>query len=157
MVSINGMYNSSLKQFQVLFNASMTDSRQEPGEGEQREQETSERVLEIIEALKMIVYKYISRGLFEKDKIIFKMIISFKMMLSTEVIKSGDISLFLKAGDLFDKKTDKIKPPDMEEKAWKNILALSEHRFGADSSQSPKFFQLPDKFTGESAKEWMAV
>jgi len=95
--------------------------------------------------------------LFEKDKIIFKMIISFKIMLSSEMIKSGDISLFLKAGDLFDKKTDKIKPPDMEEKTWKNILALSEHRFGSDTSSSPKFFQLPDKFTGETAKEWMAV
>lgn len=57
MVSINGMYNSSLKQFQVLFNQSMTDSRQDPGDGEAREQETSERVLEIIDALKMIVYK----------------------------------------------------------------------------------------------------
>lgn len=79
------------------------------------------------------------------------------MMLSQELIKSGDISLFLKAGDLFDKKTDKLKPADMEEKAWKNILALSEHRFGSDSSSSPKFFQLPDKFTGETAKEWMAL
>jgi len=57
MVSINTMYNTSLRQFQVLFNMSMTDSRQEPGEGEQREQETSERVLEIIDALKKIVYQ----------------------------------------------------------------------------------------------------
>jgi len=85
------------------------------------------------------------------------MVICLKMMVTNEFIKSGDISLFLKAGDLFDKKTDKIKPPDMEEKAWKNIMALSEHRFGAESSAQPKFFQLPDKFTGETAKEWMAI
>jgi len=55
MVTINWMYNSSLKQFMGLFVSSMTDSRQELGEGEQREQETSERVIEIIDALKRIV------------------------------------------------------------------------------------------------------
>lgn len=55
MVNINWMYNTSLKQFMGLFVSSMTDSRQEVAEGETREQETSERVLEIIEALKKIV------------------------------------------------------------------------------------------------------
>jgi len=78
-------------------------------------------------------------------------------MLMQGVIKSTDISLFLKAGELFDKRSDKVKPLDMEEKVWKNLLALSEHRFNADTSSQPKFFQLPDCFTGDNAKEWMTL
>jgi len=78
-------------------------------------------------------------------------------MITKDIIKSGDVSLFLKAGDLFDKKSDKIKPPEMEEKTWKNIMALSEHRFGSDAAAQAKFFQLPDKFTGETAKDWMLL
>lgn len=74
-----------------------------------------------------------------------------------DIIKMSDVNLLLKAGDLFDKKTDKVKPGDMEDRAWKNILSLSEHRFGSDTQGQPKFFSLPDKFTGDGSKEWMNI
>lgn len=54
MVEINCMYNSSLKQFMTLYISSMVDSRKPPEEG-QPEQETADRVQEIIEAMKFIV------------------------------------------------------------------------------------------------------
>lgn len=58
MVSIEWMYCTSLSQFMALFVESMTSSRPKPNDEEEgvQEQETGERVNDIIEALKKIVY-----------------------------------------------------------------------------------------------------
>lgn len=57
MVQIEWMYCTSLSQFMALFVESMTSSRPVKGDEEEgaQEQETSERVNDIIEALKKIV------------------------------------------------------------------------------------------------------
>lgn len=68
---INWMYNSSLEQFLKLFNDSIDQS--------ERNTLPSKRVENIIKYLTFYVYKYVNRGLFEKDKISFILMMCFKI------------------------------------------------------------------------------
>lgn len=78
---INWMYNTSLKQFMNLFLRSIEVSKVEKKKGEDEEEEeidTSMRVIQICDTLLEIVYKYTMRGLFETDKLTFKLILCLK-------------------------------------------------------------------------------
>lgn len=44
------------------------------------------------------VHRYINRGLFEKDKITFLLMICFKILLTAKKLTGNDIGAFLKAG-----------------------------------------------------------
>lgn len=71
----------------------------------------SKRVENIIEYLTYFVYKYVNRGLFEKDKITFILMMCFKIMLTAMKITGADLSIFLKSGAALDIKTaEKAKP-----------------------------------------------
>jgi len=75
------MYNTSLKQFMNLFLKSIEVSKVEKKKGEDEEEEeidTSMRVIQICDTLLEIVYKYTMRGLFETDKLTFKLILCLK-------------------------------------------------------------------------------
>jgi len=69
---VNWMYNSSLEQFLGLFMAGIEQS--------ERAQLPSKRVENIIEKLTQIVYRYVNRGLFEKDKVTFILMMCFKIL-----------------------------------------------------------------------------
>jgi len=75
------MYNTSLKQFMNLILRSIEVSKVEKKKGEDEEEEeidTSMRVIQICDTLLEIVYKYTMRGLFETDKLTFKLILCLK-------------------------------------------------------------------------------
>lgn len=75
------MYNTSLRQFMILFNNSIDTSKVEKKKGEDDEEEeidTSMRVIQICDTLLEMVYKYTMRGLFETDKLTFKIILCLK-------------------------------------------------------------------------------
>mmetsp|Transcript_86953 Transcript_86953/g.188144 ORF Transcript_86953/g.188144 Transcript_86953/m.188144 type:complete len:196 (+) Transcript_86953:554-1141(+) len=77
----NWMYNTSLKQFMELFLKSIDSSKVERRKGDDEEEEeidTSQRVQQICDALLEISYKYTMRGLFERDKLTFKIILCLK-------------------------------------------------------------------------------
>ena len=60
---INPMYQFSLKAFSVVFEKAI--DRAEPAE------ELKQRVVNLIDCITYSVYVYTTRGLFEKDKLIF--------------------------------------------------------------------------------------
>lgn len=107
----------------------------------------SKRVENIIEYLTYFVYKYVNRGLFEKDKITFILMMCFKIMLTALKITGADLSIFLKSGAALDIKTaEKAKPfAFIQDKVWLNILALSKHSFGPGKEAAPFFRELPDR------------
>ena len=72
MQLVDWMYNSSLEQFLALFNFSIDSS--------EKAQLPSKRVDIIIKYLTLHVYKYVNRGLFEKDKTTFVLMVSFKIL-----------------------------------------------------------------------------
>jgi dynein heavy chain, axonemal len=53
------------------------------------------------------VYRYINRGLFERDKVTFKLMMSMKIMIKDGKILPGDVGMLLKAGSGID---DRNKP-----------------------------------------------
>lgn len=82
-----------------LFNDSIDQS--------ERNNLPAKRVENIIRYLTFYVYKYVNRGLFEKDKISFILMMCFKVKQTDKKINNADVSLFLKSGAALDSKTQK--------------------------------------------------
>ena len=133
---VNWMYNSSLAQFIQLYNYSIDNA--------QKSAMPVKDVENITKELTYNVYRYVNRGLFEKDKITYLLMVCFKILITNEKLSNDDISLFLKAGNTVDKSSMKAKPQCdwLKEKQWKNIIALSQHKFLNDGV--PFFKTLPD-------------
>eukprot|EP00927_Polykrikos_kofoidii_P046386 TRINITY_DN40623_c0_g2_i1.p1 TRINITY_DN40623_c0_g2~~TRINITY_DN40623_c0_g2_i1.p1 ORF type:complete len:3637 (-),score=783.39 TRINITY_DN40623_c0_g2_i1:390-10571(-) len=119
------MYNCSLLQFLEQFEISVRNS--------EKCQPAAKRVDKIIQFLTYQVYRYMNRGLFERDKMMFKLMVTLKIMTVAGQITGADVSAFLKAGSSLDAKVERQNPfrwlPD---KVWLNILNLSRHPFGVN-------------------------
>jgi dynein heavy chain len=90
-----------------------------------------DRVHNITETLTMRTYRYIDRGLFERHKTTFKLMVSTRIMTKDRRLTNGDVALFLKSGQLADDKTKLFNW--MEMKIWLNLKALSKHKFPLDT------------------------
>ncbi len=62
----------------------------------------SKRIHNIIEYLTYEIYLYIQRGLFERHKIIFALMLTSKILVSAGKVKAGDVDIFLKGGGALD-------------------------------------------------------
>ena len=140
---INWMYSSSLQQFLDLFDYGIDNS--------QKSQLVKDRVNFIIQCMTKKTYRYINRGLFETDKITFKLMICLKILVKEERLNAGDINLMLKAGSAIDDRNKKFSW--LDQKAWLNILALSRHKFNNDHQAF--FKDITDKMQ-RNEKEWKA-
>lgn len=102
------------------------------------------------------VHRYVNRGLFEKDKITFLLMICFKILLTAKKLTGNDIGAFLKAGAGEDIKARPKPTGNMynffDEKAWLNIIAFSKHSFG--ESQGANFRDLPDLVLKNNNQQW---
>lgn len=125
MIMVNWMYNTSLDQFLDLFYKSIDHS--------QKDKLIKQRVENIYNEMTWRVYRYISRGLFEDDKITFKIMICTKILIKENKLSQSDVSMFLKAGAGIDDR-NKIFTW-MDDKQWLNLKALSKHRFNNDNLQ----------------------
>lgn len=83
MINVNWMYNTSLQQFLQLFEWSIDHADKAPI--------LKDRVNNIIDTLTYKVYRYISRGLFERDKVTFKLMISMKILIKEGILEQKDI------------------------------------------------------------------
>ena len=118
MSLVNHMYQTSLDQFQTLFDKSMDVA--------EKAVLASKRVSNITDAMTYTVYRYISRGLYERDKVSFKLIVTFKILLTAGKIDARGISIFLRAGSALDSSQMPKKPYSwMSANGWLNVLQLS--------------------------------
>jgi dynein heavy chain len=83
MINVNWMYNTSLQQFIQLFTWSIENAPAAPIQ--------KDRVNNIIEKLTFKVYQYISRGLFERDKVTFKLMVSMKIQIKAGLLEQKDV------------------------------------------------------------------
>jgi dynein heavy chain len=136
MSLVNCMYQVSLEQFTELFMASMDNS--------EKAALASQRVTNIIGEMTYSTYRYINRGLYEPDKLLFVLLFSFKVLVTAGTLPASDIRLFLQAGAALDINTVKKKPfAWISNEAWLNAIQLS---------QSNSFFsQLPNEMAGNDA------
>jgi dynein heavy chain len=138
------MYNCSLMQFLEQFDFSIKNS--------EKCQPTSKRVDKIIQYLTYKVYRYMNRGLFERDKLMFKLMVTLKIMVIASSLTGGDVSVFLKAGSSLDKNSERPNPFKwMSDKVWLNCIVLTRHSFG--TAQVLFFRELVD-FMQRSEAAW---
>jgi dynein heavy chain len=119
------MYNCSLLQFLLNFDKSVLNS--------EKCQPTSKRVDKIIDFLTYQVYRYMNRGLFVRDQMMFKLLFTLNILKTSGQLTPNDIGMFLKAGAVLDIKSERQNPFKwMVDKVWLNILAISRHAFGQE-------------------------
>ena len=54
------------------------------------------------------VYRYINRGLFEVDKVTFKLQICLKVLINAGMLNQGDVNMLLKSGSGIDDRNKKF-------------------------------------------------
>ncbi|CAM9799127.1 unnamed protein product [Ectocarpus fasciculatus] len=136
MSNVNCMYQTSLTQFLVLFMESM--------EKAEKASLSSKRVSNIIETMTYLVYRYINRGLYEQDKLAFVVLVTLKIMITAGLLKSSDMTSFLRGGAALDINSVRRKPFNwLSNEAWLNVV---------DLSSSQKFFaDLPNDMISNEA------
>ena len=60
------------------------------------------RVTNIIETMTYMCYRYINRGLYEKDKLTFVLLVTMKILITAELLKTTDLTIFLRGGAALD-------------------------------------------------------
>ncbi|KAF1322413.1 Dynein heavy chain, outer arm, partial [Globisporangium splendens] len=118
---VNVIYQISLDQFLVLFKKSIDIS--------ERSSLVSKRVTNIVDTLTYTVCRYINRGLYEKDKLSFLLMIALKILVTAECTNPSDIMLFLKAGASRKLSLDQPKLFHwMTNQAWLNAIQIASEK-----------------------------
>lgn len=60
------------------------------------------RVTNIIETMTYMCYRYINRGLYEKDKLTFVLLVTMKILITAALLKTSDLNIFLRGGAALD-------------------------------------------------------
>jgi len=141
MSLINVMYQTSLAQFLALFDQAMNDAPSAPT--------TSTRIKNIIEEATYLTFFYICRGIFERHKLIYILMLALKIQLKSGELAATDFQTLLKGGAALDIKAEKRKPADwVPDNAWLNVCQLSK--------SIPVFRDASDAFmrSTEAWKTW---
>lgn len=138
MTLVNWMYNTSLSQFLDLFDYGIDKS-------DKKTQVVKDRVSNIINCMTLRVYRYINRGLFEVDKVTFKLQMCLKILIKAKLLTQADVNMLLKSGSGIDDRNKKFSW--MDQKVWLNIMALSKHRFNNEGQGQGFYNSLIDKIT----------
>jgi len=88
MSVVNVMYQTSLRQFLQLFNLSMARSLKSPV--------TTKRIQNIVECLTFSTFSYTARGLYEKDKFLFTVLMTLKIQLQEKAVRPEEFQCFIK-------------------------------------------------------------
>lgn len=143
MTHVMHMYQTSLAQFQELFENSMDHAERAPL--------ASKRVAHIVETMTYSVYRAISRGLYERDRLTFKLLLLFRILVEAGRLKESDVTLFLKGGASLDPTIARTKSVSwLTDSAWLNIVRLS--------NENAVFRSLPDELSRDETdwKTWFS-
>lgn len=115
---VNYMYSTSLAQFLTLFVEAMTKAK--PADM------VAERIANIIEFATFYLYKFIQRGLYEKHKPMYRLLLALKIQLNGGKILQDEFNALLRGGGALDLNSVRKKVfswiPDA---SWLNLVALS--------------------------------
>ena len=117
MSLVNVMYQTSLNQFLELFIHSIDKA--------EKATLASKRVLNIIETMTYMTYRYVNRGLYEQDKLTFVLLVTLKILVAAGHLKSSDVTLLLRGGAALDINSVQRKPFQwMSNEVWLNVIQL---------------------------------
>nr|AML30862.1 axonemal inner arm dynein heavy chain 6 [Marsilea vestita] len=119
LVLIDSMYQFSLEAYMDLFLISITRST--------KSEVLTERIKSLIDYHTYAVYRYTSRALFEKHKLLLSLMICAKILLASNVITDAEWQFFLRGGTVLDKSKQAPNPaPEwITESAWDDITELA--------------------------------
>ncbi|KAJ8736205.1 hypothetical protein PYW08_006861 [Mythimna loreyi] len=118
MSLVCNMYQTSLAQFLERFDISLERSPQSPI--------TFRRIGFIIEYLTFDVFKFISRGFYEKHKYLFTVLLTLKIDLQKEYLSFDEFQTFIKGGAALDLNACPPKPYKwVTDMSWLNLVQLS--------------------------------
>ncbi|XP_075251829.1 dynein beta chain, ciliary-like [Convolutriloba macropyga] len=121
LYKINPIYQFSLKAFSVVFD--MAIERAAVATSTNPDESIRERVRNLIDQITYQVILYTTRGLFEKDKFIFKVQVAFQVLLHSGEIQKDELDFLLK----FPTSLDFKSPVDfLSDSSWGAIKCLAE-------------------------------
>ncbi|CAF0752073.1 unnamed protein product [Brachionus calyciflorus] len=115
---IDPMYQFSLRYFTNLFNSTI--------ENAPKSKDLEQRLGILLAETTISIYTNVSRGLFEKDKLVFSFMLCAEIMKLEGKIKSNEWTLFLRGSSGMDKK--RPTKPDfkwLNEQVWNNCCDLA--------------------------------
>lgn len=88
LCKINLMYQFSLKAFIVVFKRAISQT--------EKQNTTDDRVMALLDSITYAVYLYTCRGLFEKDKLFYKMHLAFQILLHDNQVSPAELDFVLR-------------------------------------------------------------
>ncbi|KAK3879380.1 hypothetical protein Pcinc_016045 [Petrolisthes cinctipes] len=137
MSVVSNMYQTSLRQFLVLFGLSMVRS--------DRSNTPKIRIGNIIRYLTSQVWRNACRGFYERHKFLFTLLLAMKIDLQCGLISHDEFMKFIKGGASLDLKA--VQPKSFRwilDVTWLNLVELS---------KLPQFSNVLEQIT-ENEKEW---
>ena len=104
MAAVNSMYQVSLQQFLELFDHAIANSDKAPL--------ASKRILNIIELLSFHVTCYMQRGLFERHKQLWALMLTIKTQVVAGQLEDAAVQTLLKGGGALDATSEKPRPAE---------------------------------------------
>eukprot|EP00961_Rhodomonas_salina_P234379 3167702-Rhodomonas_salina.1 len=118
MSAVNPMYQTSLAQFVLVFNLSMTMA--------EKAAIPSKRIANVVDELTFRTFLYVCRGYMEIHKKIYTLLLALKLQLSSDAITMDHFGCLVKGGAALDINTVKKKPKEwVPDGVWLNIIQLS--------------------------------
>ena len=100
MSKVNVMYQTALRQFLNLYDEAVLKSKSTPI--------IEKRIFHIEDYLTKSVWKYTSRGLYEKHKFLFTLLLALKIDMNAERITYQEFLILLKGGASLDLNSVKV-------------------------------------------------
>ena len=133
LIKINPLYQFSLKAFSVVFHNAIDKA--------EKSEDLKQRVSNLIDSITYMVFVYTSRGLFERDKLIFTSQVTFLVLSMGKQIEPSELDFLLR----FPATPNVTSPVDfLSHQCWGGIKSLS----------NLEAFKNFDKDIEGSAKRW---
>lgn len=115
---VDGMYQFSLDAYNGLFAISIRTSA--------KSDILPERIRNLIDFHTFAVYKYTSRGLFERHKLLFSLQMCTKVLSASNTLNQEEFQFFMRGGTVLDRSAQPTNPDPawVSEEAWDNITEM---------------------------------